>query len=434
MLNRKTVKKKFLGLVMVAALSVASLTGCGSDNKVVDNSDKKENAKVEMTTEEKSNEALDVAEASASDTKAADDTAKNDDADIEEPLDGANVSGNTDWKLPYKKFLTAVSRDFSYTEATIGDDKEVDFETFPRPNYYYLVYVDDDDIPELVVNYFMDQVTWQEYLYCIDGDSVKMVDFQSGDIQSDGFRSRFMFKEKTGEYAVQDGTGDMHYWDQFWIYDYNNKKELHYFSIQYQTETYYRVDDEDVSEQEAKDIILQYFDKFDVKVDEGIDFSGYDIPEEKKVTRENVISDFGDGEVTFEGGVYGQSANETRFTVPENFYDYSFASTTPEYRYDYWNQEYQMNIEYYEFEPNSSYSLSENLERYKKRENYSVEYEYINENTMVVSGYKPDGKTIYYTKESKSGNHAIKMVFEYPGTNESECGKILETFLDNVSY
>ena len=70
----------------------------------------------------------------------------------------------------------------------------------------------------------------------------------------------------------------------------------------------------------------------------------------------------------------------------------------------------------------------------QKRENYSVEYEYINENTMVVSGYKPDGKTIYYTKESKSGNHAIKMVFEYPGTNESECGKILETFLDNVSY
>ena len=47
MLNRKTVKKKFLGLVMVATLSVASLTGCGSDNKVVDNSDKKENAKVE---------------------------------------------------------------------------------------------------------------------------------------------------------------------------------------------------------------------------------------------------------------------------------------------------------------------------------------------------------------------------------------------------
>ena len=70
----------------------------------------------------------------------------------------------------------------------------------------------------------------------------------------------------------------------------------------------------------------------------------------------------------------------------------------------------------------------------RKKPNYTFDYEYIDEDAMVESGYKPDGKTIYYYKEAFSNEKVIKIYFEYPDENKDECNSILEAFLNNMSY
>ena len=355
--------------------------------------------------------------------------------EIMSPEDSDGNTGaetNPEWKAVYKKFLTGISRNFTFTEELCGADYKADYVSFALPNTYYLIYVDDDDVPELVVNYFVELGTWYEYLYCIDGDSVKRVDYDDKDRLTDGWRSHFMFKEKTGEFAIEDGTGDMHYWDNYSIYDYNKGEKLHEIGVEYQTKLNYTVDGEEVSEEEAKETALQYFDKFDCVVDEGLDVYGYETINGKKVSWDNVIHDFGEVEITFDSDEYQQSSIGSSFTVPENFYDYSFATNEIANRYEYWNQGYGMNIEYYEFTPDGNYSLTTAYEDYKARDGYTVDYEFIDDKTMVVSGTKPDGNTIYYTKESLNGSNIIKIVFEYPKLHEKECGDILEKFLGNV--
>ncbi len=349
---------------------------------------------------------------------------------------GGNKEGNesSDWKTAYKKFLTGVSCDFEYTKDIVVEDFPIIYDAPAAADTYSLAYVDDDDIPELIVNYTTEAYTWYGYMYYFDGDSVKRVEMGDNTAFTEGFRSLFSFKERTGLFVWTDGTGVGHYWDYSCICDYNSKKVLHSVNVFYQSEINYTIDDKEMSEDEAKEILLQYYDSYDLQEDIGIEAEGFTVPEAKKITRENIAADFGEEEPSFESEEHELTSEGIKVTVPEGFYDYTSASSEFGKICSCWNPENNMKILVFYDEQTSSSSLSGDAEYYKKKPNYTFDYEYIDEDAMVESGYKPDGKTVYYYKEAFSNGKVIKVYFEYPDENKDECNSILEEFLNNMSY
>lgn len=352
----------------------------------------------------------------------------------EESDSGKEDNKSADWKKAYKRFLTGVSCDFEYTKDIVVEDFPIIYDAPAAADTYSLAYVDDDDIPELIVNYTTEAYTWYGYMYYFDGDSVKRVEMGDNTAFTEGFRSLFSFKERTGLFVWTDGTGVGHYWDYSCICDYNSKKVLHSVNVFYQSEINYTIDDKEMSEDEAKEILLQYYDSYDLQVDVGIEAEGFTVPEAKKITRENIAADFGEEEPDFESEEHDLTSEGIKVTVPEGFYDYTSASSEYGKICSCWNPENNMKIFVFYDDQTSSSSLSGDAEYYKKKPNYTFDYEYIDEDAMVESGYKPDGKTVYYYKEAFSNEKVIKIYFEYPDENKDECNSILEAFLNNMSY
>ena len=124
----------------------------------------------------------------------------------EESDSGKEDNKSADWKKAYKKFLTGVSCDFEYTKDIVVEDFPIIYDAPAAADTYSLAYVDDDDIPELIVNYTTEAYTWYGYMYYFDGDSVKRVEMGDNAAFTEGFRSLFSFKERTGLVVWTDGT------------------------------------------------------------------------------------------------------------------------------------------------------------------------------------------------------------------------------------
>ena len=428
--------RKGILTLLIASTVLISLTGCGSGKNVstLESADPTEQTVTEAENDDKDSQTV-TEEESDNDKDAIVNSTSKATGISDEITSEAEADDPTGWKMAYKEFLTAVTHDFSYTRDKKGRDPEVENMTKIIPDTYSLVYVDDDDVPELVVNYYNGPMNWYEYLYTVTDGKVNRVDYSEDDILSGGWRAIYSFKERTGEFLIEDGTGVGHYWSVYNIYDYNESVKLHLFNVSYQQRIEYTFDGKTVDEAEAKRIASDYFDTFECELEKGVTASGYSMPDFKTISYDNIVSDLGDGEVKYTGGNYGQSAYDgCSFTVPEGFYDYSFATTEKEHKYNYWNQSCKMSISFLEEDTYSSFNILSDYEYYLKRADHTVQYEYAYDEGFVVSGYDPYGE-VYYVKEIISGNHYDKIIFEYPAKEQKDiCDSILVEFLDNVRY
>ena len=361
------------------------------------------------------------------------------------------IVGPADWQRKYKEFIYSVTHDFEHTYERQGDS-DSEFVDEPLPESYDLVYVNDDEIPELLLHYYTGPGNWYEFLYTIEDGNVVRVDFgiesdnkgQNGDydLLSIGWRASYGFKEKDGKFVIEDGTGFGHYWKSVFVYDMDAKKMNQQYYVMFQGAPEYSLSGSPVSKEEFEKDGQQYFDEFWFNEDSNaLVYEGFDFSERKDLTWENVAEDLGEDEVSYESETQdGFIGNDCSYTIPSGFYDSSFAcgnDADDVRKRFYWNNDYKMLISITENIGDMSGDAFDEDSMYNtlcERERYTVDYQVKDDGWFVVSGHKPDGTTIYYTKNIQTDNRNFRIQIEYPMSYSDKCDKLCENFLNSFSY
>lgn len=130
-------------------------------------------------------------------------------------------------------------------------------------------------------------------------------------------------------------------------------------------------------------------------------------------------------------------AEVARFYVPEKFVesDYEGHAKAPGvYPYSYTRSDLNMTIDVAcltapEVNLGANW-LEDSYDYYCKTD--GITYNTSSKNSFTVSGCS--GDNVYYINEVRIGDRGIEISFNYPVANKSECDRIVEDFMKNLSY
>ena len=245
-------KKKYKGIVFATFMAMNLLTGCGTKESVVEEST--QNATEVSQTEESQEE----------------------------------VVKEEEWKQLYYDFLVRESNNFT-TTSTYAD--YISSESGEYIEKYALVYIDDNDVPELAISYLLEE-GWKNRLFQIkDGQVEEIVnEVNSGELATYGF------KERTGEIAFDDGQsredGSV-YQEVYTLQNGEITKSLKLEVVDKNSDegssTEWRVNDKAVSEETYQEKIEAY----DKDSENLYDLDYFEPADYQEVTYANIKQDFG---------------------------------------------------------------------------------------------------------------------------------------------
>ena len=108
------------------------------------------------------------------------------------------------------------------------------------------------------------------------------------------------------------------------------------------------------------------------------------------------------------------------------------------YSYYMTNEELGMNIYIEEVDKGSNDRMStdyeQNISVYGDANYYTLDYEYNDDSTYVLSGTNLNAGDIYYYKYKDLGSKCCRIEFYYESNHKDTCDQILVDFLDNLDY
>lgn len=207
-----------------------------------------------------------------------------------EPETEENQTDVVDWKRLYREFLYQKTAYFTQVASDLEDEESQEDVFYVEE--YGVVYIDNDDVPELIVHYGSQQpYIWEERIYTVRDGTVQEI---SG-LTDKAWRALYSFKEKTGEFCRDDGTSLLSQFAWHTIYQYDNGEASIIYQLQSPDDENmegWSINDDEVSQEEYIKILKKYIS--DSKCYQALDY--FSSPDFSEITEENVHKTFGTGE------------------------------------------------------------------------------------------------------------------------------------------